>query len=122
MREQAVGAWCFAKGRACSCARFLSTRPTNNESMATRPALPDHLESDLRRLAEGRHHDPHGVLGLHESAASAYVLLHIPAAQDVRIDGRLEAQRMGDTDFFAWSGARGEVPTPYRVSWTDSSG
>jgi len=90
--------------------------------MAIASALRTRLESDLRRLAEGRHHDPHGVLGLHESAASAYVLLHIPAAQDVRIDGRLEAQRMGDTDFFAWSGARGEVPTPYRVSWTDSSG
>jgi 1,4-alpha-glucan branching enzyme len=90
--------------------------------MAIRSTLRTRLETDLRRIAEGRHHDPHGVLGLHESDGGACVLLHIPSAKDVRIDGRLEAQRMDDTDFFAWSGARGEVTAPYRTSWTDGSG
>jgi 1,4-alpha-glucan branching enzyme len=89
--------------------------------MAIRSTLRPGLETDLRRLAEGRHHDPHGVLGLHESDGSAYVLLHIPGAHDVRVDGDVEMARMGDTDFFAWSGAPGQGAAPYRVSWRDSS-
>ena len=90
--------------------------------MAIRSTLRTRLETDLRRLAEGRHHDPHGVLGLHESDGSADVLLYIPAAREVRIEGRLDAARIGDTDFFAWSGARAQVSAPYRVSWRNSSG
>jgi 1,4-alpha-glucan branching enzyme len=62
------------------------------------------------------------VLGLHDKGATSYAVVHIPAARDVRIDGRLVAERLGDTDFFAWSGARGELTSPYRVSWTDSEG
>jgi 1,4-alpha-glucan branching enzyme len=90
--------------------------------MAIRESIRTHLEGDLRRIADGRHHDPHGVLGPHAIGTTAYALLHIPAARDVRIDGRHDAERLGDTDFFAWSGARGELPKPYRVAWTDSYG
>jgi 1,4-alpha-glucan branching enzyme len=94
--------------------------------MAFRESLRRSLQSDLRRLAEGRHHDPHGVLGRHDHGAhddeTAYVLLHIPSAHDVRIEGRIEAERLPDTDFFVASDARAELPRHYRVSWRDSHG
>ena len=91
--------------------------------MANRETIRSHLETDLRRLAEGRHHDPHGVLGPHENGVTAHVLLHIPAARDgVRIDGRLVPERLPGSDFFLWSGARAELPKHYRVSWNDSHG
>jgi 1,4-alpha-glucan branching enzyme len=91
--------------------------------MAIRETIRTHLQTDLRRLAEGQHHDPHGVLGLHaDGSAGAYVLLHIPFARDVRIERRIEPERIGNTDFFLWSGARNELPQHYRVSWNDSHG
>jgi 1,4-alpha-glucan branching enzyme len=90
--------------------------------MAIRESIRTHLETDLRRLADGRHHDPHGVLGLHEHGVTAYVLLHIPDARDVRIEGRIAPDRLGDSDFFLWQGARAGLPKHYRVSWNDSYG
>ncbi len=90
--------------------------------MAIRESIRTTLQTDLRRIADGRHHDPHGVLGLHDKDATAYVLLHIPAARDVRIDGRFHAERLDDSDFFIWSGARGQIASPYRLAWTDSYG
>src|SRR5262245_35624147 len=89
--------------------------------MANRERIRTHLETDLRRLAEGRHHDPHGVLGLHDDGVTAYVLLHIPSARDVRIEG-IEAERLSGSDFFLWTGTRGELPRHYRVAWNDSHG
>src|SRR5262245_34253894 len=90
--------------------------------MAIRESLRRNLDTDLRRLAEGRHHDPHSVLGLHEDGAKASVWVHIPFAQQVRIEGRLVAERLPGTDFFVWSGARGDIPKHYRVMWNDSHG
>ncbi|MEP7242190.1 MAG: 1,4-alpha-glucan branching protein GlgB [Gammaproteobacteria bacterium] len=90
--------------------------------MAIRETLHTLLKSDMQRVAEGRHHDPHGVLGAHTDNASTHVLLHIPSAHEVRLERRLEAERVGDSDFFSWSGTPGELPQHYRVSWTDSHG
>jgi 1,4-alpha-glucan branching enzyme len=90
--------------------------------MAKRAVVYSPHETDLRRIAEGRHHDPHAVLGIHERGGQAHVLLYIPSARDVRLDGRFDAARIGDSDFFAWSGPPGELSRPYRVSWTDSDG
>jgi 1,4-alpha-glucan branching enzyme len=90
--------------------------------MAKRAVVYSPHETDLRRIAEGRHHDPHAVLGIHERSGQAHVLLYIPSAREVRLDGRFDAPRIGDSDFFAWSGPPGELPRPYGVSWTDSDG
>jgi 1,4-alpha-glucan branching enzyme len=90
--------------------------------MAKRASLRTGLETDLRRIAEGRHHDPHAILGAHERDGSTQVLLYIPSARDVWLDGRFEATRLGETDFFSWTGDPRELPPHYRVSWTDSHG
>ena len=90
--------------------------------MAIRKSLRSELEMELRHIADGRHHDPHCVLGLHERDGKATVIIYIPAAHDVRLDGRLEAQRIRDSDFFLWSGAPGALKPPYRVAWIDSGG
>jgi 1,4-alpha-glucan branching enzyme len=90
--------------------------------MAKRASPRTQLEIDLRLIAEGRHHDPHSVLGAHERGGQAQVLVHIPHARGVRLEGRFEAERLGDTDFFSWNGARTELSHHYRVSWTDSHG
>src|SRR3954469_8837573 len=44
-----------------SCVSVLSTRLHYDQSMAKRPDFRLQLEMDLRRIAEGRHHDPHSV-------------------------------------------------------------
>jgi 1,4-alpha-glucan branching enzyme len=87
--------------------------------MAKRVDFRTQLEMDLRRIAEGRHHDPHSVLGIHERDGAAHVLLYIPAARDVKLDGRLDAARLDGTDFFSWSGPRSALTQHYKVSWTD---
>jgi 1,4-alpha-glucan branching enzyme len=90
--------------------------------MAKRADLRTQLEMDLRRIAEGRHHDPHSLLGPHERDGAAHVLLYIPSARDVKLDGRLDAARLEGTDFFTWSGPRSALAPHYKVSWTDSHG
>jgi 1,4-alpha-glucan branching enzyme len=62
------------------------------------------------------------VLGAHERDGLAHVLIYIPSAHDVTLDGRFEAPRLGDSDFFSWSGARKDLPQHYLVSWVDSHG
>jgi 1,4-alpha-glucan branching enzyme len=87
------------------------------------PNLIDTLAADLGRLAAGTHHDPHGVLGPHASGnGGVRVLLHIPMAARVEIEGGLEAARVRDTDFFAWSGAATALPRHYAVTTWDADG
>ena len=94
--------------------------------MAKRASLRTQLEMDLRRIAEGRHHDPHSVLGIHERegsvAGTAHVLVFIPQARNVKLDGHAEAHRLGDSDFFSWTGSRSELRAHYKVSWLDPHG
>ena len=94
--------------------------------MAKRPDLRNPHENDtvaaLQRIAEGRHHDPHSVLGVHERGGQVQVVIYMPAARDVRLDGRFVAERMDNSDFFTWTGARQELSQHYRVSWVDSHG
>jgi 1,4-alpha-glucan branching enzyme len=85
-----------------------------NESMPIGP--------DLHRIAAGTHHDPHSILGPHGSGARFHVLLYIPGAWDVRLEGQLEAARVPDSDFFLWEGKKKSLPAHYRVSWTESHG
>ena len=88
--------------------------------MAKRADFRTQLEMDLRRIAEGRHHDPHSILGIHERDGIARVCVYIPSARDVKLDDRFDAPRAGDSDFFSWSGPRSALSTHYKVSWVDS--
>jgi 1,4-alpha-glucan branching enzyme len=90
------------------------------------PPLPepiDTLTADLGRLAAGTHHDPHGVLGPHlQGEGLVRVLLHIPMAARVEIEGGLAATRVRATDFFTWVGDPASLPRHYRVTWWDDGG
>ncbi len=102
---------------------FLSTRPTNDESMAKRASLRSQLEMDLRRISEGRHHDPHSVLGIHERDGARARAGLPPAARDVRLDGRYRQPPASRTRIFSPGAARAaELATHYSVSWTDAHG
>ena len=80
----------------------------------------DELADDLRRIAAGTHHDPHGVLGARDRGALSTLITYLPAAQNVTIDGRLAMTRLPGTDFFHWQGSHGTLGNHYRLCWRDS--
>jgi 1,4-alpha-glucan branching enzyme len=83
----------------------------------------DTLAADLGRLAAGTHHDPHGVLGPHpQGEGRVRVLLHIPMAARVELEGGRVATRVRSTDFFTWSGDATSLPRHYQVTWWDDGG
>jgi 1,4-alpha-glucan branching enzyme len=78
---------------------------------------------DLARIAAGTHHDPHAVLGPRPARGDElHVLVFQPEAARVVLDGSLEADRVGETDFFAWRGPARALPRRYRVDWWDGHG
>jgi 1,4-alpha-glucan branching enzyme len=88
----------------------------------------DDLADDLRRIAAGAHHDPHGVLGARDRGKLTTLIAYLPAAQAVRLDNRLddrlddraELKRVPGSDFFSWQGPRGSLPRHYTLGWRDS--
>src|SRR5271165_1578075 len=80
------------------------------------------LADDLRRIGEGRHHDPHQVLGRHERDGQSIVLAYLPGARLVRLEHRHEMRRIRGTDVFAWAGAGAGLPAHCRLSWIDEAG
>jgi 1,4-alpha-glucan branching enzyme len=85
-------------------------------------ALIKSLASDFDRIAGARHHHPGAILGKHDLRGDDVVILYLPGAASARLDGRHTAERHGATDFFLWSGRRGELPPHYRVAWDDGHG
>ncbi|HEX4025509.1 MAG TPA: 1,4-alpha-glucan branching protein GlgB [Steroidobacteraceae bacterium] len=94
------------------------------------------LSEDFARLAAGRHHDPHGVLGAHGApggnalaggdagggAGTITVLAHLPGVRLVRLEGQHRMRRVRGTDVFAWQGAAAGLPPHHRLSWVDDRG
>ncbi|MEO7775438.1 MAG: 1,4-alpha-glucan branching protein GlgB [Steroidobacteraceae bacterium] len=80
------------------------------------------LLGDLARIAQGRHHDPHGVLGAHLRDGQLLVLAYLPAVASARLESDHELTRLPDTDFFYWIGQPGTLPSHYRIAWTDGQG
>jgi 1,4-alpha-glucan branching enzyme len=85
-------------------------------------ALLKSLETDLKRIAEARHHHPGAILGHHEFHGLEVAILHLPDTAEVRLDGRHDARRHAESDFFVWEGRKGDLATHYRVSWNDGQG
>jgi 1,4-alpha-glucan branching enzyme len=90
---------------------------------AAHPELPlsTRLADEFARLAAARHHDPHAVLGPHPDGADWVVIVHLPGAEEVRLDGRLAA-RDGDSDFYLWRGPRDSLRPHYEIQWRDPGG
>ncbi|MEP7312616.1 MAG: 1,4-alpha-glucan branching protein GlgB [Pseudomonadota bacterium] len=84
------------------------------------------LADDLARVAAGRHHDPHSLLGQHLLGGKKVVLAYLPAVTTARIETGPVLQRLEQTDFFWWQspaiGSGAELPEHPRITWTDSQG
>jgi 1,4-alpha-glucan branching enzyme len=79
------------------------------------------IATDLQRIADGRHHDPHAVLGVHATGSGTVVRAYFPAVRDVHIAGGPALRRLGDTDFFEGELPAGAGAHP-RLCWTDAHG
>lgn len=96
------------------------------------------LSDGMQRIAGARHHDPFDVLGRHpvvaESpgrgagegvAGSQTITVFAPHTREMSIrDGAqlLPMARVGQSDFFQWTGAAGRVETYYRLVRVDDAG
>lgn len=80
-------------------------------------------DESLRRIIEARHHNPFEVLGRHGSGDRVRILVFLPWASRVCIEGTdVSLERIPGTDLFAWQGQAAEVPDRYQLTWTDESG
>lgn len=74
----------------------------------------------MERLAAGRHHAPHELLGVHRDAGAAQFRAYLPATRSAALaDGRA-LQRVGDTDFFQITAA--DLSGHPRLTWIDHHG
>jgi len=91
--------------------------------MSTASSQHHDLPEPLRRIVEARHHDPYAVLGRHDNGdGTATVRVFLPQAEQVRLNGDIEMQRIEGTDLFVWEGAPERVEGPYRVHWQEEQG
>jgi 1,4-alpha-glucan branching enzyme len=79
-------------------------------------------EPDLQRIAAGCHHDPHSVLGPHDSAVASLLRAYFPATRNARLADGAELTRRGQTDFFEAEFKPGTLPRHPRLQWTDDHG
>ncbi len=80
------------------------------------------LTTDLERIAAGRHHDPHAILGPHLRDGALEVLVHRPGAARVVLGERLELERHAGGDFWHWRGAPGQLPAHPVIEWFAGDG
>ncbi len=81
------------------------------------------LGNSLQRIIEARHHDPFSVLGYHRRGSKALILLFLPQAEQVSIEGITQPlTRIPNTDLFEWHGEATETADHYQVTWQDSHG
>jgi 1,4-alpha-glucan branching enzyme len=80
-----------------------------------------HLDTELQKIIEARHHDPFSVLGKHTVGNRMIIRAYIPYAEEVAIaEGNLQMQRLPNTDLFEWEGeATTKIPERYRFIWRD---
>jgi 1,4-alpha-glucan branching enzyme len=88
-----------------------------------KPSRSTSLPEPLRRIAEGRHHDPFTVLGRHPTDTGLLVRAFLPNGRAVTIEETGTAlDRTPNTDFFEWHGDGSDVPLHYRLRWQDEHG
>ena len=81
------------------------------------------MTEDQGKIAEGRHHDPFSVLGLHRSSGQSNVCVFAPGTEEITISpGRLVMARIPNSDFFTWSGQDAEISDHYQLEQIDSHG
>jgi 1,4-alpha-glucan branching enzyme len=81
------------------------------------------LDADSLKISEGRHHDPHSVLGRHSKDKQTYIRVHLPSAETVKLAHNGESfQRITGTDFFEYLVGDKPLPKHYELSWVDKNG
>jgi 1,4-alpha-glucan branching enzyme len=83
-----------------------------------------HLDPELLRIVEARHHDPFAVLGRHKAQGGDAIRAMLPQAESVRVAGAAgEMSRLPGTDLFEYKiQAKEAIPEHYALEWTDKSG
>jgi 1,4-alpha-glucan branching enzyme len=80
------------------------------------------LEADLRRLADGRHHHPHGVLGPHRMGEDVVVVAYLPHAATATVEDSTPLERIADSSVFVATSRADALQPRYRIAWTDGAG
>jgi 1,4-alpha-glucan branching enzyme len=81
-----------------------------------------HLQSELARITQARHHDPFAVLGRHPEGDQVVVRAFIPRAAEVYLgEGRLPMTRRPDSELFEWRGQPAQLPQHYSLVWSDGA-
>jgi 1,4-alpha-glucan branching enzyme len=84
---------------------------------------PSERDGDVKRLLEGRLHDPRRVLGLHERGDTARIRALLPhAVRAELVTPAAPLERVANTALFEWTGAQGSVAAPYRLRWQGRDG
>jgi 1,4-alpha-glucan branching enzyme len=77
---------------------------------------------ELLRIAQGRHHNPHGLLGLQGQGSGQRLTVYLPATGSVRVAEAGEMQRIEGSDFFVLNVPENGLPRHPRLHWTDAAG
>lgn len=81
------------------------------------------LNDDLSKIAEGRHHDPFSILGLHRASGQSNICVFAPEAEEISIatddSDNFTLNRIPDSDFFTWSGDDNLIPDYYQLCQID---
>ncbi|HTP40003.1 MAG TPA: 1,4-alpha-glucan branching protein GlgB [Steroidobacteraceae bacterium] len=77
------------------------------------------MTPEQQKLADGRHHDPHSVLGPRRNADGQTALAHLPATRAAWIE-QFEMQRIPGSDFFSAETPPGALPEHPRLHWITS--
>ena len=83
---------------------------------------PDFHLATLDLIASARHHDPHSVLGMHDSGGSTVVLAYLPAVERVSLSDGLALKRLPDSDFFWCRAPAGTLPAHPELRWETAQG
>ncbi len=79
-----------------------------------------HLETELTRISEARHHDPFSILGRHLDGERTVVRAFIPYAAEVRVaECGMTMTRRVSSDHFELRVDGHDLPAHYSLSWRD---
>ncbi len=79
----------------------------------------------IRRLLEGRHHDPFELLGRHSHRKGEVIRAYLPRAASAEVvcgDTKLPMKRHKRTDLFLWQGKECPHGQTYQIRWQDGAG
>ena len=79
-------------------------------------------DSPFARLAAGRHHDPHALLGCHPDGDASVLRVWLPRATAARVEDGPSLAPGETPGLFVWRGARERLPRHYRIVWQDGRG